>query len=133
MNKQNVKMLVETQKRLKVPIARLRCQFKSNMLGNTTVYTSHFYGQKLQYLFDVCVGANVCLETVNIDATAGLFVGAIGNVVDIVYDDHHSVGPNTDGVESLPKYIVVDFPTYKPPPGIEPWDRKNPTVSISDS
>ena len=130
MNKQNVKMLVETQKRLKVPIARLRCQFKSNRLGSTTVYTSHFYGQKLQYLFDVCVGANVCLETVNIDATAGLFVGAIGNVVDIVYDEHHSVGPNTDGVESLPKYIVVDFPTYKPPPGIEPWDRKNPTVSI---
>jgi hypothetical protein len=59
-----------------------------------------------------------------------LFIGAIGTVIDIVYDEEHSVGPNTDGVESLPKYIVVDFPTFEPPPGIEPWDRNNPTVSV---
>ena len=130
MGKQNVKMLVATQNRLKVPIARLRCQFKSNILGNSTVYTSHFYGKKLQYMLDVCVGSNVCLETINIDPNAGLFIGAIGTVIDIVYDEEHSVGPNTDGVESLPKYIVVDFPTFEPPPGIEPWDRNNPTVSV---
>lgn len=129
MNKQNVKMLVRTQNRLKVPIARLRCQFKSNVIGHSTVYHSHFHGQKMQYTLDVCVGAKVCLETVNIDANAGLFVGAIGNVIDIIYDEQHSVGPNGQDGETLPKYIVVDFPTYKPPPGIEPWDRKNPTVS----
>jgi hypothetical protein len=73
----------------------------------------------------------VCLETSNIDPNSGLFVGAIGKVIDIVYDTQHSVGPNTDGVESLPKYIVVDFPSFKPQQGIEPWDKKNPTVSES--
>ena len=131
MNKQNVKMLVKTQTRLKVPIARLRCQFKSNMVGSPTVYQSHFIGKKILYTLDVCVGANVCLETSNIDPNSGLFVGAIGKVIDIVYDMQHSVGPNTDGVDSLPKYIVVDFPSFKPQQDIEPWDKKNPTVSES--
>ena len=79
------------------------------------------------FTLDVCVGAHVCLETANIDPNSGLFVGAIGKVIDIVYDK--SVGPNGDVDERLPNYIVVDFPSFKPPPGIEPWDRKNPTVS----
>ena len=52
-------------------------------------------------------------------------------VVEIVYDKDHSVGPNGKGEVSLPKYIVVDFPTYKPPPGEDPWDKNNPTVSKS--
>ena len=129
MNKQNVKMLVKTQKRLSVPVARLRCQFKSNMVGNPTVYQSHFFGKKMLYTLDVSVGVHVCLETANIDPNSGLYVGAIGKVIDIVYDEQHSVGPNTNGVESLPKYIVVDFPYFKPRQGIEPWDKKNPTVS----
>ena len=83
------------------------------------------------YTFDVCVGAHVCLESANIDPNSGLYVSAIGVVVEIVYDKDHSVGPNGKGEVSLPKYIVVDFPTYKPPPGEDPWDKNNPTVSKS--
>ena len=90
-------------------------------------YPSHFFGKKILFTLDVCVGAHVCLETANIDPNSGLFVGAIGKVIDIVYDK--SVGPNGDVDERLPKYIVVDFPSFKPPPGIEPWDKKNPMVS----
>jgi len=90
-------------------------------------YPSHFFGKKILFTLDVCVGAHVCLETANIDPNSGLFVGAIGKVIDIVYDK--SVGPNGEVGERLPNYIVVDFPSFKPPPGIEPWDKKNPTVS----
>jgi hypothetical protein len=57
----------------------------------------------------------------------GLFVGAIGQVVDIVYDK--SVGPNGNKRERLPRYIVVDFPSFKPPANVEVWDKNNPMVS----
>lgn len=127
MNKKNVDMLVKTQKKREVPIARLRCQFRSNMSNDAVAYPSHFFGKKILFTLDVCVGAHVCLETANIDPNSGLFVGSIGKVVDIVYDK--SVGPNGESRDHLPKYIVVDFPSFKPPPGIEPWDKNNPTVS----
>ena len=131
MLQKNEDMLIKTHERLKVPIARLRCQFNSRMAGNNTAYPSHFYGRRLWYTFDVCVGAHVCLESANIDPNSGLYVSAIGVVVEIVYDKDHSVGPNGNGAVSLPKYVVVDFPTYKPPPGEDPWDKNNPTVSNS--
>ena len=77
---------------------------------------------------DICVGAQVCLETANIEPNAGLFVGAIGRVVEIVYDK--SVGPNSERRDHLPKYVVVDIPSFKPPSGVPVWDRNNPTVSV---
>jgi hypothetical protein len=73
----------------------------------------------------------VCLETANIDPIVGLFVGAIGTVVDIIYDN--SVGPNNEPKHHLPKYIVVDFPSFKPRPGQEVWDEYNPTVRMIKS
>ena len=45
-------------------------------------YPSHFFGKKILFTLDVCVGAHVCLETANIDPNSGLFVGAIGKVID---------------------------------------------------
>lgn len=129
MTKKNIELLIKTQKRRKVPIARLKCHYKSNLKngGTTTTYNSHFRSRKIQHQLDVCVGAQVCLETANFDPIAGLFIGAIGRVVDIVYDK--SVGPNTSGQDQLPKYIVVDFPSFKPTNGVEVWDKNNPTVS----
>jgi hypothetical protein len=96
-----------------------------------TAGTNQVEEEEEQIPFDVCVGAHVCLESANIDPNSGLYVSAIGVVVEIVYDKDHSVGPNGKGEVSLPKYIVVDFPTYKPPPGEDPWDKNNPTVSKS--
>ena len=127
MNKKNVDMLVKTQETRKVPIARLRCRFENNMASDAPAYPSHFYGKKILYDLDVCVGAQVCLETANIHPNSGLFIGAIGQVVDIVYDK--SVGPNGNKQERLPRYIVVDFPSFKPPANVEVWDKNNPTVS----
>jgi len=73
------------------------------------------------------VGAQVCLETANIEPSAGLFVSAIGRVVEIVYDK--TVGPNSERIDHLPKYVVVDIPMFKPPEGVPVWDKNNPTVS----
>ena len=54
-------------------------------------YPSHFFGKKILFTLDVCVGAHVCMETANIDPNSCLFVGEIVKVIDIVYDK--SVGP----------------------------------------
>ena len=128
-NAHNIKMLIKTQKRHNVPVARLKCHFKNNLASDAPAYPSHFYGKKILWNLDVCVGSQVCLESANIDPVSGLFVGSIGKVVDIVYDK--SVGPNGPSHEHLPRYIVVDFPSFAPPPGIEVWDKNNPTVSIA--
>eukprot|EP00957_Ditylum_brightwellii_P198631 15138881-Ditylum_brightwellii.AAC.1 len=120
-------MLVKTHKSNKTPVARLSCVFDSSHAGSTA-HTSHFYGKNVILDLDICVGAQVCLETANIEPNAGLFVGAIGRVVEIVYDK--SVGPNSERRDHLSKYVVVDIPSFKPPSGVPVWDRNNPTVSV---
>ena len=57
---------------------------------------------------DLCVDTTVALWGINIVPEAGLYNGARGSIVDIVYDT--VVGPNDKHGEHLPKYIVVDFP-----------------------
>lgn len=121
-------MLIKTHERLEVPVARLKSVFES-AAGHKTIYQSHFRRLKIIHHFDVCVGCQVCLENANIDPISGLYVGAIGTVVDIIYDK--SLGPNGARQENLPRYIVVDFPNFKPEEGQEVWDKKNPTVSES--
>jgi len=128
MHQKNVEMLVKTHKSNNTPVARLRCNFDSAHAGSNA-YTSHFFGKNIIYNLDICVGAQICLETANIEPNAGLFVGAIGRVVEIVYDK--SVGPNNEGKDHLPKYVVIDVPSFKPPEGVPVWDRNNPTVSAT--
>lgn len=129
--KMNLELLIKTHRRTRSPVARLKCYLSSNIVGNNTVYPSHFRRQRMIFNFDVCVGSQVCLETANIDPIVGLFVGAIGTVIDIIYDN--SVGPNNEPKHHLPKYIVVDFPSFKPRPGQEVWDENNPTVRTNQS
>ena len=81
-----------------------------------------------EYAWNACVGAKVAINAVNHEPNWGLFNGATGTVVDIVYDKE--AGPHTSGKEHLPKYVVLDMPGFRPPPEpIGPWDRLNPTVS----
>ena len=129
MKKKNDELLIKTHNRRNVPIARLNCVF-DNHKGNNAI-PRHFYGKKILYNLDLCEGALVCLEGVNINPNAGLYVGSIGRVVEIVYDEQHTVGPNGDKTKMshLPSYIVVDFPNFKPPQGLSVWDEENPTVS----
>ena len=77
---------------------------------------------------DICVGARVAISTVNFLPEVGLYNGAIGNVVDIVYQDR-PVGPNDKQHYHLPDYVVVDIPHLKLPSNIAPWDNLHKTVS----
>ena len=58
----------------------------------------------------------------------GLYNGAIGNVVDIVYQDR-PLGQNDKQHYHLPDYVVVDIPHLKLPSNIAPWDNLHKTVS----
>jgi hypothetical protein len=71
----------------------------------------------------------VAISNVNILPEIGLYNGAIGTVVEIVYENRPE-GPNNKEHNHLPDYIVVDYPNLKLPPNIQPWDQYHKTVSL---
>lgn len=73
------------------------------------------------------MGAPVAINGINIVPEAGLYNGARGWVIDIVYDTVE--GPNNQLQNHLPRYVVVDFPGLKLGKA-KPWDENNPTVSL---
>ena len=82
---------------------------------------------------DICVGARVAISNVNIlpeVGGVGLYNGAIGTVVEIVYNNRPE-GPNDKEHYHLPDYVVVDFPNLKLPDGIPPWDKNHKKVSLT--
>jgi hypothetical protein len=129
-NQKNMEKIVELSNRTGVPIARLRCQWDSNRFqgsGVRSVVRSHFKNSKLVACTDICVGAPVAINGINIVPEAGLYNGARGWVIDIVYDTVE--GPNNQLQNHLPRYVVVDFPGLKLGKA-KPWDENNPTVSL---
>ncbi len=75
------------------------------------------------------MGARVAISNVNILPEIGLYNGAIGTVVEIVYENRPE-GPNNKEHNHLPDYIVVDYPSLKLTPNIQPWDQYHKTVSL---
>jgi hypothetical protein len=67
---------------------------------------------------------------VNILPEIGLYNGAIGTVVKIVYQDRPD-RPNDKEHNRLPDYVVVNFLYLKFPAGIPPWDELHKTVSFT--
>ena len=127
----NTDKLVQTSKNDNVPVARLDCWYETNKTQNGNerhAIRSHFDHGSFIHHTDICVGARVALRNWNILPSAGLYSGAIGTVVEIVYKSS-SVGPNDKEHCHLPDYVVVDFPHLNLPPYIQPWDLKHPTVS----
>jgi hypothetical protein len=74
----------------------------------------------------------VAISNVNILLEIGLYNGAIGTVIKIVYQDRPEE-PNDKEHNHLPDYVVVDFPNLKLPAGIPPWDKLHQTVSFTFS
>jgi hypothetical protein len=72
----------------------------------------------------------VTISNVNILPEIGLYNGAIGTIVKIVYQDRPE-GPNNKEHDNLPDYVVVNFPNLKLPAGILPWDQLHKTVSFT--
>ena len=128
----NEEMLIHTSKHNNVPIARLDCTYETKRLTHendqSCACMSHFDHTKYLKHTDICVGARVAISTVNFLPEVGLYNGAIGNVVDIVYQDR-PVGPNDKQHYHLPDYVVVDIPHLKLPSNIAPWDNLHKTVS----
>jgi hypothetical protein len=63
---------------------------------------------------DVCVGARVAILNVNILPEIGLYNGAKGTIVEIVYQNRPE-GPNNKEHNHLPDNMVVKFPNLKSP------------------
>ena len=80
---------------------------------------------------DLCVHAKVAIGGINFVPEIGLYNGARGEIVDIVYKT--MAGPNNKHEDHLPAYVVVDFPHLRLPSYIEPWDRLHPTVRSYES
>ncbi len=71
----------------------------------------------------------MAISNVNVLPEIGLHNGAIGTVVEIVYNNRPE-GPNDKEHYHLPDYVVVNFPNLKLPAGIPPWDSITKTVSL---
>ena len=103
------------------PIAKISADSQGQHAKSSSAAGS---GGLIRLLY-VCKTARVNL-TVNINVKFGLFNGAVGTVVDIVYPEGRS--PADAG---FPEFIVVDFPGYTGPP----WIQDHPTwvpVSVVD-
>ncbi len=69
-------------------------------------------------VLNICRGARVQIMGKNFEPDWGLFNGAVGDVIEIVYKESQSP---LDG--SCPEYVIVDIPTYRGPP----WMSDKPT------
>ncbi len=130
-DKTNMDMLIHTSKNNKVPVARLDCCFGTNWQPGQqeqTACINHFDARSYDSHTDVCVGARVAISNVNILPEVELYNGAIGTVIEIIYQGK-PVRPNDKEHIHLPDYVVVDFPKFKLPTGILPWDELHKTVS----
>ena len=131
-DRKNVEMLVAKSKNTGQPVARLQAQWGTNKQQGgrlPSTVKSHFYNMKITHATDICVGARVAIDGYNFLPEIGLYNGAFGTVEEIVYKNRPR-GPNDKENNSLPDYVVVDFPHLKLPPSILPWDADHPTVSI---
>ena len=78
-------------------------------------------------LLYLCRDSKVMLVT-NLKAAWGLYNGAVGTVVDIVYADGNRP---TDDPPPLPDVVYVRFPGYKGPPSINEDSTVVPIVPVS--
>jgi hypothetical protein len=130
-DKTNMDMLIHTSKNNKVPVARLDCCFRKNWQSGQqeqTTCKNHFDARSYDSHTDICIGARFAISNVNILPEVGLYNGAIGAVIEIIYQGK-PVGPNDKEHNHLPGYVVADFPNLKLPTGIPPWDELHKTVS----
>ncbi len=127
----NQKMLIHTSKKMSIPIARLDCTYNTKRLSGDkeqTVCYSHFDQNSHDQHTDICVGAKVAISNVNFLSELGLYNGAIGDVIEIVYNDR-PVGPNDKQHYHLPNDEEINFPNLRLPTNIAPWDVLHKAVS----
>ena len=74
--------------------------------------SGHFDEERMPSTTMFCVGCKVALVGINIKPEWGLYHGAIGKVLDIVY--RHKKGPHAaeNAADKQPAYVMVNFPQY---------------------
>jgi hypothetical protein len=131
-DKTNVDMLIQTSRTSKV----LFCHYETNCMTSReqqqqpTICVSHFHKRTYDACTNIYVGARVAMSNMNILPEIGLYNGAIGTLVEIVYENRPE-GPNDKEHNHLPDYVVVDYPNLKLPPDIQPSDQYHKTVSLT--
>ncbi len=133
MQKKNIrtKKCLSTHKKMSVPVARLDCTYDTKRLSGDKermVCYSHLDQNSYDKHTDICVGARVAISNMNFLPEIGLYNGAIGDVIEIVYNDR-PVGLNDKQHYHIPNYVVVNFPNLQLPTNIAPWDELHKTVS----
>jgi hypothetical protein len=100
------------------PVARIQTQTTSKGItyrGRAKCLTKQ---SDIDAVLNICRGARVQITGKNFEPDWGLFNGAVGDVVEIVYEEGASP---LDG--SCPEYVIVDIPTYRGPS----WIPNKPT------
>ena len=72
----------------------------------------HFDEDRIPSITMFCVGCKVALVGTNIKLEWGLYHGAIGKVLDIVYSQKEGTHAPGDAKDKHPVYTLVDFPQY---------------------
>ncbi len=91
-------MLIHTSKHNNAPVARLDCCFGTNRIygqNECTACRNYFEPSIYDSHTDICVGDRVAISKVNYLPEIGLYNGAIGTAVEIVYIKTNRKDPMT--------------------------------------
>ena len=95
------------------PVAVIRAETRRLKDNTTSRQIGHYDIERTPALINIARESQVQLTGTNLCPQWGLYHGARGKVLDIVYHPDHS--PPDD----LPMYVLVDFPQYCGPPFVE--------------
>ena len=95
------------------PVAKIEAETRRNKDDVRIRNMGHYDIDRTPAMIHIARNSLVQLTGVNLCPKWGLYHGARGKVLDIVYH------PNNSPPEDLPLYVLVDFPQYCGPPFIE--------------
>ena len=89
-------MLVATSQKNKTPVTRLRVSYDPNKKQEISriIYKDHFKYCRIAYSTDICVGARVANDGINYLHEIDLYNGSYSTIIDIIYNNNRSTGPN---------------------------------------
>jgi hypothetical protein len=111
----NIRMLREKNK--DHPVAKMQRVSRSSVNPEKGITKSHFDDDLHDLTEGICVSARVALTRPNLKPDWGLYNGAIGTVISIIYrkgECPNKINPSTKTI-FLPQYVVVEFDSYKGP------------------
>ena len=100
------------------PVARIQTQTTSKGVKYNGRAKCIRKESDIDPILNICRGAKVQITGKNFEPDWGLFNGAVGKVMEIVYANGTSP---LDG--TFPNYVIVDIPSYVGPP----WIKEHPT------